>query len=313
MDRRGARSGTSWLCRYIPLPAAHAAPHTGAAVPGSPPLNHAARSAPSTAMWHHRSSRSGIASPPDLPASCVHWCPTAPARHNAHAEVAIGELARCGFAALATTWPPSAIAAAFPGSPGSHSPPPTLPPPASVRSHATAWPAVSAGTAPPLVALSPPASCGSKAALAAGVAEPCLPSPSSRFTNVRTQRTLIPNSTPACFWVMCRFLTSCSTFSRSRSFADIHSPSCASAMPYQSGTFYFAQRGTSHIAATPSIQALIDLDSRRILTISSEPSLGNSRVWICIEPAFHTRSTHHRVNHASSARGLIQTSRGVIR
>jgi hypothetical protein len=49
---------------------------------------------------------------------------------------------------------------------------------------------------------------------------------------------------------MCRFLTSCRTFSRSRSFADIHSPSSASAMHYQSGTFYFAERGTSHIAVT---------------------------------------------------------------
>ena len=38
--------------------------------------------------------------------------------------------------------------------------------------------------------------------------------------------------------------------SRSRSFAVIHSPSLHSAMRYQSGTFYFAERGTSHVAAT---------------------------------------------------------------
>ncbi len=226
MDARGARSETSWPCRCTPPAAAHAAPHTVAVAPGSPPSNHVARSAPSTAKWHHRSSRSGTASPPDLPASCVHWCPTAPVRHNAHAEVAIGGLARCGFAALATTWPPSAIAAAFPGSPGSHSPRPTLRPPAWVRSRATAWPAVSAGTAPPLVALPPPASCGSKAALAAGVAVRCLPPSAPASAMSAPSARLSPNSTPACFWVMCRFLTSCSTFNRSRSFADIHSSSC---------------------------------------------------------------------------------------
>src|SRR5215469_18113340 len=54
----------------------------------------------------------------------------------------------------------------------------------------------------------------------------------------------------ACFCVMCPFFTSCRTLSRSRSFAVIHSPSPVSAMTYQSGTFYFAERGTSHIAAT---------------------------------------------------------------
>ena len=63
------------------------------------------------------------------------------------------------------------------------------------------------------------------------------PSLRSRFSSVRTQRSLSPISTPACFWVMCRFLTSCSTFSRSRSFADIHNPSRVSAMSHQSGTF----------------------------------------------------------------------------
>jgi hypothetical protein len=36
----------------------------------------------------------------------------------------------------------------------------------------------------------------------------------------------------------------------------IHSPSSVSAMTYQSGTFYFAERGTSHIAATLSYPAL---------------------------------------------------------
>src|ERR1700730_18976645 len=86
------------------------------------------------------------------------------------------------------------------------------------------------------------------------------PSFRSRFSNVRTQRTLSPNSTPACFWVMCRFLTSCSTFSRSRSFADIHSSSCDSAMSHQSGTFYLAQRGTSHVAATRVRNLLTPLD-----------------------------------------------------
>ncbi len=54
----------------------------------------------------------------------------------------------------------------------------------------------------------------------------------------------------ACTCVMCRLLTSCNTFSRSRSFVDIHSSSFRSAMPHESGTFYFAQRGTSHVAAT---------------------------------------------------------------
>ena len=38
----------------------------------------------------------------------------------------------------------------------------------------------------------------------------------------------------ACFCVMYRFFTSCKTFSRSRSFADIHSPSPDSAMRHQS-------------------------------------------------------------------------------
>src|SRR6266852_6086818 len=69
----------------------------------------------------------------------------------------------------------SAIATAFRGSPGSHSPPPTLRPPAWGRSRATASLAVSAGTALPPVVLPPPASSGSKAALAAGVAKLCLP------------------------------------------------------------------------------------------------------------------------------------------
>ena len=62
-----------------------------------------------------------------------------------------------------------------------------------------------------------------------------------------------PNSAAACFWVMYRFLTSCKTFSRSHSFADIHSPSPDSAMRHQSESFYFAQRGTSHVAATQDL------------------------------------------------------------
>lgn len=78
---------------------------------------------------------------------------------------------------------------------------------------------------------------------------PCI---RKRFSSVLTQRTLMPNSTAACRCVMCRFLTSCRTFSRSRSFADIHSPSSRSAMSHKSGTFYFAERGTSHFAATPA-------------------------------------------------------------
>jgi hypothetical protein len=34
--------------------------------------------------------------------------------------------------------------------------------------------------------------------------------------------------------------------------ADIHSSSLRSAMAHQSGTFSFAERGTSHFAATPA-------------------------------------------------------------
>ncbi len=51
-------------------------------------------------------------------------------------------------------------------------------------------------------------------------------------------RGLTPNSSAAFTCVM------------SRSLLDIHSSSCRSAMPYQSGTFYLAPRGTSHVAAT---------------------------------------------------------------
>ena len=60
-------------------------------------------------------------------------------------------------------------------------------------------------------------------------------------------RGLTPNSSAAFTCVMCLHL---STFNRSRSLLDIHSSSCRSAMPYQSGTFYLAPRGTSHVAAT---------------------------------------------------------------
>ena len=52
-----------------------------------------------------------------------------------------------------------------------------------------------------------------------------------RCNSVRTQRALIPSSCAACTCVMCRFCTACRTFSRSRSFADILSTSCRSAMP----------------------------------------------------------------------------------
>jgi len=74
-----------------------------------------------------------------------------------------------------------------------------------------------------------------------------------RTTRDVSSRTLSPNSPAACFWVMYRCLTSCRTFSRSRSFADIHSPSVDSVMLHtsvQSGTFYVAKRGTSHVAAS---------------------------------------------------------------
>ena len=48
--------------------------------------------------------------------------------------------------------------------------------------------------------------------------------------------------------------------SRSRSFADIHSPSSVSAMTYQGGTFYVAERGTSHIGDTSKFS--VDFDGR---------------------------------------------------
>src|ERR1700730_5024666 len=51
-----------------------------------------------------------------------------------------------------------------------------------------------------------------------------------RRNHSRTQRRLMANSFPACTCLMCRFLTSCSTFNRSRSFLDIHSSSCHFAM-----------------------------------------------------------------------------------
>lgn len=41
------------------------------------------------------------------------------------------------------------------------------------------------------------------------------PSNFIRLSNTRTLRGLIPSSTPACCWVICRFLTSCNAFSRS--------------------------------------------------------------------------------------------------
>jgi hypothetical protein len=47
--------------------------------------------------------------------------------------------------------------------------------------------------------------------------------------------------------------------SRSRSFAVIHILSLHSAMRYQSGTFYFAERGTSHVAATSNPFAVLKL------------------------------------------------------
>src|ERR1700730_15963141 len=85
--------------------------------------------------------------------------------------------------------------------------------------------------------------------------QPCTTAPSPRArmrrSTSRTHRGLTPNSFPACTCVMCRFLTASSTFNRSRSFLVIHSSSGCSAMPYQSGTFYLAPRGTSHVAATP--------------------------------------------------------------
>ena len=58
---------------------------------------------------------------------------------------------------------------------------------------------------------------------------------------------------------------SCRTFSRSRSFADIHSPSSRSAMLHRSGTFYFAQRGTSHVATTKGDEFLTAIPTRFIL------------------------------------------------
>jgi hypothetical protein len=58
------------------------------------------------------------------------------------------------------------------------------------------------------------------------------PSNFIRFSNARTHRGLIPSSAPACCCVICRFLTSCSTFSRSRSLPVIHSPSRDSAITH---------------------------------------------------------------------------------
>src|SRR5205823_8823833 len=101
---------------YKPIPAAHAARYSDAAAAGSPPSNHGVRSAPSIAKWRHQSSRSGKASRPVLPASRVHWYPTAPARHNAPAVHAIRGLVLHLPAALAIAWLRSAIAAGFPGS-----------------------------------------------------------------------------------------------------------------------------------------------------------------------------------------------------
>src|SRR6476660_5221337 len=77
-----------------------------------------------------------------------------------------------------------------------------------------------------------------------------------RRSSSRIQRAVTPNSFPACTCVMCRFLTSCSTFNPSRSFLDIHSSSCRSAVPYQSGTFYLAPRGISHVAAAHRVHIL---------------------------------------------------------
>jgi len=63
----------------------------------------------------------------------------------------------------------------------------------------------------------------------------CITAPSplacTRCSSTRTQRALIPSSLAACTCVMCRFCTACKTFNRSRSFTDILSSSCRSAMP----------------------------------------------------------------------------------
>jgi hypothetical protein len=141
------------------------------------------------------------------------------------------------------------------------------------RNHAIAWLAFSRGRVP-----------SARRFTASGVfrfddrpRSPCRsalsPRARKRSSSLRTQRTLSPNSVAACFCVMCRFLTSCRTLSRSRSFADIHSPSRDSAMTYKSGTFYCAQRGTSHVAATPDSPVLTSetVGSRLLERISGFP------------------------------------------
>jgi hypothetical protein len=87
---------------------------------------------------------------------------------------------------------------------------------------ATAWPAFSAGTTPPLDVSRLLAFYGSTAVHAGHAAAQRRHRSAKRSSSFRTQRTLSPNSDAACFWLMCRFSTSCKTFSRSRSFADIH-------------------------------------------------------------------------------------------
>jgi hypothetical protein len=69
--------------------------------------------------------------------------------------------------------------------------------------------------------------------------------------------------------------------SRSRSFAVIHSPSLHSTMRYQSGTFYFAERGTSHVAAT-SNPFTLDNGRKRAETCGpiQDVQSGNSRLSI---------------------------------
>src|SRR4051794_24068577 len=88
--------------------------------------------------------------------------------------------------------------------------------------------------------------------------KPCITpaSPFSRYraSSFRNPRSLILVCTAPRCWVRCPASTSCSTFSRSRSFCPNSSRSCSCANSHWHifglGTFYFALLGTSHIAVT---------------------------------------------------------------